>query len=197
MNEDRYTRKVYAPGTMKQILRVKNYWKLYCRTVLQEEDCNKKTNKNGGAKRPVKAKQSLITFWCNFRLAYQRATNMKIDAVVDRGLMHNGIAEIGKSLEHNVRPNRPMTINDLKTLISTTLSTTEKSFKTGELRILSVLFLLLLAPQGSRPTSVLSLRFRDINILLVRDPGNPEGRPRLVIRLSLEFTKTYLGAKAR
>ncbi|KAG6358154.1 hypothetical protein INS49_014038 [Diaporthe citri] len=216
MNEDKYTRKVYAKGTMKLIRNSENHWKLYCRTVLQEEDWIKsfsrvnfkvvyqflqwylaqRTNKNGGTKRRVKARQSLVTFWCCFRLAYQRATNLKIDTVVDRGLMHNGLVELSKSLEHNVRPNRSMTIDDLKLYINTTLCTTEKSFKMGELRILAVLFLLLLAPQGSRPGCMLELKFKHIKILLIRDPNNPEGRPRLVTKLSLQFTKTYLGEKA-
>lgn len=86
-----------------------------------------------------------------------------------------------------------MTINDLKDQIETTLSTTKKSFDLGELRILAVLFLLLLAPAGSRPTSILRLRFGDIRVALARDP---EGGPhKILIRFTLEFTKSYLGTK--
>lgn len=51
-----------------------------------------------------------------------------------------------------------MTLDDLKLHIETTLRTTSKDFKLGELRILAVLFLLLLAPQGSRPQSILNVR---------------------------------------
>jgi len=50
-----------------------------------------------------------------------------------------------------------MTIDNLEQQIETTLSMTKKSFKIGELRILAVLFLLLLAPAGARPTSTLQL----------------------------------------
>ncbi|KAJ4385250.1 hypothetical protein N0V93_010311 [Gnomoniopsis smithogilvyi] len=39
------------------------------------------------------------------------------------------------------KKNRPMTLNQLKLQIETTLSTTEKDFKLGELRVLCVLFL--------------------------------------------------------
>ena len=46
-----------------------------------------------------------------------------------------------------------MTIDKLKDEIHTTLSTTQKSFDLGERHILAVLFLLLLAPAGARPTS--------------------------------------------
>lgn len=62
--------------------------------------------------------------------------------------------------------------------------------------MLAVLFLLLLAPQESRPSSILELRFGDIKVLLMCDPNNPGGPPRLVIRLSLEYIKQYLGPKA-
>lgn len=96
-------------------------------------------------------------------------------------------------LSDQKRANRCMTTNDLKGQIETTLSTTRKSFKLGELRILAVLFLLLLAPAGARPTSILRLRFGDIRVALARDPkGGPH---KLLIRFTLAFTKTYLGVK--
>ena len=86
-----------------------------------------------------------------------------------------------------------MTIDSLEQQIETTLSTTKKSFKLGELRILAVLFLLLLAPAGARPTSTLRLRFGDILPVLERDP---EGGPHnILIKFTLAFTKTYLGEK--
>ena len=88
-----------------------------------------------------------------------------------------------------------MSLEDLKIQIETTLRTTEKAFKLGEMRILAVLFLLLLAPQGSRPRSILMLKFEDIQVLLIRDPTNPKGPPRLVKELSVAYTKEYLGPK--
>lgn len=90
-----------------------------------------------------------------------------------------------------------MTLDDLKLQIYTTLRTTEKGFKLGEQRVLAVLFLLLLAPQGARPRSILQLKFGDIQVLLVRDPTNKDGPPRLVIQLSMAYTKRYLGPKAQ
>lgn len=96
-------------------------------------------------------------------------------------------------LSNEKRANRCMTIEDLKKQIETTISTTKKSFKLGELRILAVLFLLLLAPAGARPTSILRMRFGDIRLVLARDP---EGGPHnILIRFTLAFTKTYLGVK--
>jgi hypothetical protein len=86
-----------------------------------------------------------------------------------------------------------MTVETLKDQIETTLSTTQKLFDLGELRIYAVLFLLLLSPGGSRPESILLLRYGDIRVTLARDP---EGGPHnLMIKFTPEFTKTYLGAK--
>src|SRR4051794_18716592 len=86
-----------------------------------------------------------------------------------------------------------MTVDNLKEQVDTTLRTTKKSFGLGELRILCILFLLLLAPTGARPTSVLLLRFGDIRVVLARDPDG--GPHKILIKFTLEFTKTYLGSK--
>jgi len=86
-----------------------------------------------------------------------------------------------------------MTIEILREKIETILSTTKKLFDLGELRLYAVLFLLLLSPGGSRPESILLLRFGDIRVALAKDP---EGGPNnLLLRFTPEFTKTYLGAK--
>lgn len=100
------------------------------------------------------------TFWCNFRLGVERTVNVKVDKLVDRRLIWNALAQLGRGLNHNVRANRSMTINDLKLMIETTLTTTEMAFRLGEIRILTVLFLLLPAPQGSRPAAILQLQFK-------------------------------------
>lgn len=91
--------------------------------------------------------------------------------------------------------NRAMTIDNLKTLILKVLSTTEKSFRYGEQRILLVLFLLLLAPQGSRPKSILDLRFGDLTVVFIRDPQDRSAPPILTLRMNMEWTKRYLGGK--
>lgn len=68
-------------------------------------------------------------------------------------------------------------------------------FGLGEMRILTVLFSLLVAPAGSRKGSIVKLRFGDIRVSLARDP---EGGPhKLLIRFTPKFTKKYLGAKAQ
>lgn len=128
--------------------------------------CNQTTGKDGRRKRRVKKIGSLITFWCCFRLCYERATHEKIDKVLPRDVISNALAAIGKvcKLDNEKRENRSMSLGDLKLQIETTLCTTHKDFKLGELRILAVLFLLLLAPQGSRPQSILNIKYAAIVI---------------------------------
>ena len=99
--------------------------------------------------------------------------------------------------KHNLgdqkRENRCITVDTLKEQIYETLSTTKMCFGLGEMRICCVLFLLMMMPTGARPGSVLKLRYRDIQVLLERDPS---GGPHLtLIKFTLAFTKTYLGTK--
>ncbi|KAL2272538.1 hypothetical protein FJTKL_06333 [Diaporthe vaccinii] len=217
-DENHFKRKHYSKGTLKLIANCENYWLSFCTKVLHKHDwvqcivglnfmvvyhflwwyLNQKTGKKGQRKRPVSKLSSLITFWCCFRLFYERHTTKKIDDVLPRGVIHNALIDLSTKfgLGRDKRENRSMTLDDLKLHIETTLRTTNKDFKLGELRILAVLFLLLLAPQGSRPQSILNVRFRHIDVLLIRDPDNRRGPPRLTIRLRLEGTKTYRGSKA-
>ncbi len=86
-----------------------------------------------------------------------------------------------------------MTVDTLKEQVEETLGTTKKSFQLGELRILCALFLLLLSPTGARPLSALLLRFGDLRVLLARDiDGDPH---KILVKFTLEFTKTSLGTK--
>lgn len=85
-----------------------------------------------------------------------------------------------------------MSLDDLKDQIEITLNTTEKIFKIGEQHILAVLFLLLLAPAGSRPDSILSIQLRDIQLALHRPKVGPV---QLIIYLRLEKTKSNRGQK--
>jgi hypothetical protein len=86
-----------------------------------------------------------------------------------------------------------MTIENLEKQAKTTISTTKKKFRIGEHRIYALLFLLLIAPSGSRPQALLLLRYGDLELSLARDPtGGPH---RILIRFKLCFTKTFLGEK--
>ncbi|KAK0367440.1 C2H2 finger domain-containing protein, partial [Colletotrichum limetticola] len=109
---------------------------------------NQKVGKDGRKKRGIKKKSSLGTYWKVFRLVFERA-------VLRRLSKRHG-------LDDQRRANRCMVMEDLMQQNETTLSTTKKSFKLEEMRILAVLFLLLLTPAGPRPTATLNLRFKDI-----------------------------------
>jgi hypothetical protein len=130
-----------------------------------------------------------------FRLVFERAMLRKIDPYVDGRHMRNAIREIStkRDLNYQRRENRSMSIRDLLVHIDTTLRTSKKNFKLGEQRILAVLFFLLLAPAGARPSSILQLRFRDIRVTLARDPHG--GHPRLLIEFKLIHVKAYLDPK--
>lgn len=80
---------------------------------------------------------------------------VKLDPKINRQ-MHKALRKLPKvkELSNKKRVNRCMIINDLKEQIEKTVSTTKKSFDLGELRILLILFLLLLAPAGARPTAI-------------------------------------------
>ncbi|KPM43730.1 hypothetical protein AK830_g2836 [Neonectria ditissima] len=92
------------------------------------------------------------------------------------------------------RENRCMSMNDLEQQGDTTIGTTQKKFRIGEHRIDALLFLLLIAPSGSRPEALLHLRYGDIRVVLARDPDG--GPHKILIRFTLRFTKAFLGPKA-
>lgn len=86
-----------------------------------------------------------------------------------------------------------MYIEDVAEFARVLLATTEMTFTCGWLRIELLLFCQLAAITGSRPQALLDLRYRHLQLNLIRDPDG--GRPRLFIYLTPEFTKTFLGKK--
>ncbi|KAF5131527.1 hypothetical protein E5D57_007882 [Metarhizium anisopliae] len=212
-NESSFGGEDYSHGSTVLLDAIEVQWQQFCNEVLSRDPhvclksisigilykffewrLNQKAGKDGRRLRGTTKSSSLGTAWKVFRLVYERAIGTKLDPKLNRN-MHKVLRELARThgLSDQKRANRCMTINDLKEQIETTLSTTKKSFDLGELRILAVLFLLLLAPAGSRPTSILRLRFGDIRVALARDP---EGGPhKILIRFTLEFTKSYLGTK--
>ncbi|KZL70486.1 C2H2 finger domain protein [Colletotrichum tofieldiae] len=94
-------------------------------------------------------------------------------------------------LNDQARANRVVAIDQLKQHIEETLSTTRKMFGVGEVRLLAVLFVLLVAPAGPRRRAITKLHFRDIRVVLARD--SESGPHNLLIRFTPKFTKEYLG----
>lgn len=50
---------------------------------------NQRAGTNGRAKRGIRKKSSLVTFWCVFRLAFERATTFKVDTVINHHRLKN------------------------------------------------------------------------------------------------------------
>ncbi|KAK8859446.1 C2H2 finger domain-containing protein [Apiospora arundinis] len=211
-NQDDYESEDYKEGTTRLINSVEEQWFRFCKVVKHPDSyslisicllykffewrLNQKSTPDGRRLRGIKKRSSLGTYWKVFRLAYERAVADKVDPKLNRS-MHKVLRSLAKKhgLSDERRANRCMTVDQLEGQIETTLSTTKKSFRLGEMRIYAVLFLLLLAPAGARPTSILRLRFGDLRIMLERDP---EGGPHnTLVKFTLAFTKSYLGEKAK
>ncbi|KAJ5981917.1 hypothetical protein N7451_012017 [Penicillium sp. IBT 35674x] len=91
------------------------------------------------------------------------------------------------------REKPPMDVEDLAKVVETTVSTTKKKFGHDLHRIELGLFLQLAGLTTNRPQAILDLRYRHIQVSLLRDPqGGPH---RIVIEFTFEFTKKWLGAK--
>ena len=86
-----------------------------------------------------------------------------------------------------------MYVGDLAEFARVLLATTQMTFAIGWLRIQQILFCQLAGITGNRPEAMVELRFRHLELTLIRDP-NADG-PRLFIELTNEYTKTYLGMK--
>lgn len=205
--------KDYSPRSKRQLNEVEGLWQQFCTDILRcdSQECfksistkmlhrffdwylNQKVSQNGRRKQGTKKKSSLGTRWKVFRLMYKRAMGEKLNGKLNRK-MHKVLEKLAKKhrLSSKQRENRCMTIDTLKEEIHTTLSTTKKLFDLSELHILAMLFLLLLTPASACPTSILRLRFSDIQVMVARNPGR--GPYNILIWFTLEFTKTYLGEK--
>ncbi|KAK1658505.1 C2H2 finger domain-containing protein [Colletotrichum godetiae] len=214
MNESEWECQDYSPSTTALLDNVEEQWRLYCEvldrhprrcyetlsiTLLKnffDWYLSQKVGKDGRKRSGIKKKSSLATYWKIFRLVFERAMGERIASKLGRS-MRTVIGQLAKKhgLNDQARANRIMTIDQLKQHIEETLSTTRKMFGVGEVRLLAVLFVLLVAPAGARRKAITRLRFGDIRVVLARDPDG--GPHKLLIRFTPKFTKEYLGAKAQ
>src|SRR5450755_4119873 len=91
------------------------------------------------------------------------------------------------------RESATMYVHDLAEYARVLLATTKMTFEIGWLRIQLILFCQLAGMTGNRPEALLALRLRHLCLTLVRHPDG--GPPRLLMELTAEFTKTFLGLK--
>jgi uncharacterized protein DUF3435 len=88
-----------------------------------------------------------------------------------------------------------MYVEDLKELLRTNITTTKKLYKVGRIRIEISLIMQLGGFNANRPNAILSLRYRDILVTLLRDQWG--GDHRTLLEFTYEFTKEFLGPKAK
>ncbi|KAF3357738.1 hypothetical protein VdG1_05690 [Verticillium dahliae VDG1] len=146
----------YSPGTEILLSGFEDHWQRFCKeNEFADPHRQLESISLGILIKGIKTNSALGTYWKVFRLVYERAMTVKLDPKINRQ-MHKALRKLPKvkELSNKKRVNRCMIINDLKEQIEKTVSTTKKSFDLGELRILLILFLLLLAPAGARPTAI-------------------------------------------
>jgi hypothetical protein len=86
-----------------------------------------------------------------------------------------------------------MYVEDLKEVLRKNLSTTEKRYALGRIRMQMQLFLQLSGFFTGRPDAMLKLYYRYIVVSIMRDPvGGPY---RILLEFIFEFIKGFLGAK--
>lgn len=98
-----------------------------------------------------------------------------------------------KKLINTRRASATMYAGDLAEYSSVVLTTSEMKFLLGWLRMSLILFGQLAGISGNRPEALVDLRYRHLMLTLIRDTD--DGRPRLLIELTPEFTKGFLGMK--
>jgi len=98
-----------------------------------------------------------------------------------------------KGLRNAKRESATMYVEDLAEFLRVLLATSQMTFEIGWLRVQLILFCQLAGITGNRPEALVSLRFRHLNLTLIRD--RYADRPRLFIELTAEYTKRYLGIK--
>ncbi|OJD28259.1 hypothetical protein ACJ73_00338 [Blastomyces percursus] len=86
-----------------------------------------------------------------------------------------------------------MYVDDLAEYLRVLLVTNEMGFLVGWLRVELILFCQVAGVTGNRPDALTQLRYRDLELTLVRDPHS--SAPRLCVGLTAHFTKTFLGMK--
>ncbi|OJD25505.1 hypothetical protein ACJ73_03128 [Blastomyces percursus] len=198
--------------TVDNMDRVRDHWQQYCgymrRDVLDAYRtlsiqslkgflswaCDQRRGK-GGRRRPgIQVVSSLETFWKQFSQIYKQDTGDSIDPLI-MAQAQDVIELIAdeKKLSREKRPGEPMYVDDLAEYLRVLLVTNEMEFLIGWLRVELILFCQVAGVTGNRPDALTQLRYRDLELTLVRDPHS--SAPRLCVGLTAHFTKTFLGMK--
>ncbi|KAF2193597.1 C2H2 finger domain protein [Zopfia rhizophila CBS 207.26] len=145
--------------------------------------------------RGTKESSSLGTYWKQYLIAYKRATGRDMGGQITRQ-MHQVLRQLAVEyqLSNTPREKPPMDVYDVREVLQTTLTTTKKMFKVGRYRIQTSFFMQGGFITANRPEALLKLQYQHIKVTILRDPqGGPH---RILLELTYEFTKTFLGPKA-
>ncbi|KAF3481524.1 uncharacterized protein GIQ15_04283 [Arthroderma uncinatum] len=195
----------YAPKSLELLDRVEREWLNFCAYLKKDVkemylkvdvvkiytffhwSLNQRRGKDGRRRQGLQYKSSLETYWKVFRLVYEREKQEKIDKETSRALV-----KLFK-LSTKGRPKSVVYLDDLTKIVETTVTTTEKKFGHGRLRICLCLYFQLAGFTANRPGALLKVRYQDIQVTLLRDPdGGPNN---ILIEFTPEFSKTFLGDK--
>jgi integrase len=92
------------------------------------------------------------------------------------------------------KPKPIVRVEDEFRLLRTLWGSAEMGVEHERLQVQLALFIQLAGITGNRPDAILSLRYKHVRISLLRDPHKSQ-RPRPIIELTFERTKSYMGNK--
>ena len=102
------------------------------------------------------------------------------------------------AIEHNLRKEKKkkpvLHAEDEFELLKTLYISTETTFPHERYRVQLALIMQLAGITGNRPSALLAVRYRDIQVTLLEDPDGGE-QPRVLIEIVFNHTKGYLGEK--
>ncbi|EER43787.1 conserved hypothetical protein [Histoplasma capsulatum H143] len=188
--------------TVDNMDRVRDHWHRYCEYMRRDAldahrtlsiqslkgflswACDQRRGK-GGRRRPgIQVVSSLETFWKQFSQIHKQDTGDSIDPLI-MAQAQDVIELIAdeKKLSREKRPGEPMYVDDLAEYLRVLLVTNEMEFLVGWLRVELILFCQVAGVTGNRPDALTQLRYRDLELTLVRDPHS--SAPRLTRKFSL------------
>ncbi|OCK73812.1 C2H2 finger domain protein [Lepidopterella palustris CBS 459.81] len=212
VNKSDVVRISYADSSTLQFNGIEEQWRQYCvylgKDPIKSFDAittgdmssffrwklSRQRGKGGRKLRGTKVSTSLETYWKQFRLVYKRATGRDISGDMTHQ-MHEVLRRVATDhgLSDRKREKLPMDVEDVREVLQTNLTTTEIAYRVGRYRIQTCFFLQGGFITANRPGALLKLQYRHIVVTILRDPkGGPH---RILLELTYEFTKTYLGTK--
>ncbi|EGE80241.2 hypothetical protein BDDG_03182 [Blastomyces dermatitidis ATCC 18188] len=202
----------YSPNTQARLDWVEEHWKEHCSYVGWDVTeayhditirtlysflswvCDRRFGKNG-RRRGIKRLSSLQTFWKWFQMVYKIGAGKSIDQeIITKSQDLLRLIAKEKGLSEEAIEKGTMYVEDLAEFCRVLLATTEMLFLVGYLRIQLILFCHFAGYTSNRPSAMLDIRLGDLELTLVRDAVF--GRPRLVVKVTFDYTKRFLGKKA-